>query len=78
MLAIGAASMIALFALLVIVPPLASIFGMTAIGLNHWLIVIGLSTIPTIVAEIGKLIRNRGEIAEHKNRLVRHAVPIDV
>jgi len=78
MLAVGAASMIVLFALLVIVNPLANTFGMTTLGLNHWLIIIGLSTIPTIVAEISKLIRNRGEIAEHKNRLVRHAIPTDV
>ncbi|MCL2037573.1 cation-translocating P-type ATPase [Candidatus Saccharibacteria bacterium] len=72
MLAVGAISMIVFFALLVIVPPLADIFGMTAIGLNHWLIVIGLAMVPTIAAEISKLIRNHGEKNEYKNRLVRH------
>ena len=73
LLAVGAFSMVALFALLVLVPPLAGFFGVVALSLNHWLIVIGLVIIPTIVAEISKLIKNRNEVAEYKGRLVRHA-----
>lgn len=72
-LLISAGSMIALFALLVIVPPLANIFGMVAIGMHHWFIVIGLSVIPTIVAEIGKFIQNYGDRVRYKNRLVHHS-----
>ncbi|MCL2528894.1 MAG: cation-translocating P-type ATPase [Coriobacteriia bacterium] len=72
LLALGAFSMVALFALLVVVPPLASFFGVVPLGLNHWLIVIGLVLIPTIVAEISKFVSNQSEAAEYKDRLVKH------
>jgi len=77
MLALGAVVMVTSFALLVIAPYLADIFGMVAIGVNHWLIVAGLATIPTIVAEVNKFIRNRSETAEYKNRLVQHVSSTD-
>ena len=77
MLAVGAFSMVALFALFIVVPFFADLFGMVSIGLNHWLIVAGLVTIPTIVAEISKLIRNRSETAAYKNRLVQHTPTLE-
>lgn len=77
MLAVGALAMVALFASFILVPPLADIFGMVSIGLNHWLIVAGLVTIPTIVAEISKFIKNRSEMTEYKGRLVRHTPSVD-
>jgi len=77
LLAIGAASMVTLFALFVVVPVFANTFGTTALSFNHWLIVIGLSIVPTIAAEIHKFIQNHGETAEHQNRLVRHPLPTD-
>ncbi|MCL2671835.1 MAG: cation-translocating P-type ATPase [Clostridiales bacterium] len=70
----AALGMIALFALLVLLPPLHNIFGVTSMGLYHWLLVIGLSLIPTITAEIGKCIQNRIETRRHKRRLVRHRI----
>jgi calcium-translocating P-type ATPase len=77
MLALGAAAMIVLFASFIIIPQLAGVFGMVAIGLNHWLIVAGLVTIPTIVAEISKFIKRRSEAVEYEGRLVRHIPSVD-
>jgi len=71
-LGVSAASMIALFAIFVLIPPVGQIFGMAAISGYHWLIAAGLSLIPTIVAEIGKLILNKGENLRYKHRLVHH------
>lgn len=73
-LVISAVGMIALFALLVIVPSFAEIFGMVTISIKHWLIVIGLSLVPSIVAEIGKFVQNSSEMRQHKRRLVRHDI----
>jgi len=71
-LAAGAFAMIALFALIVIVPPFAHIFGMVSISPYHWLISIGLSLVPTLTAEIGKLIQSGVETRRNRRRLVRH------
>ncbi|MCL2869919.1 cation-translocating P-type ATPase [Candidatus Saccharibacteria bacterium] len=57
MLAVGACTMVALFALFILVPVFANLFGMASMGLSHWLIVLGLVPIPTIVAEVSKLKR---------------------
>jgi len=73
-LALSAAAMIVLFALLVLIPPAAWFFGMTALSLEHWLIAIGLSLVPTITAELGKLIKNGCERTSRGRRLVRHTV----
>jgi len=59
MLAVGAFAMILLFASFVAVPIFNNLFGVVAISLKHWLLAIGLSLIPTIVAEIGKLFKKR-------------------
>ena len=77
-LVISVVAMLIFFAMLVIVPPLADIVGMVALSLKHWLIAIGLSLIPTIVAEIGKFISNRGEMLHYKNRLVHHITKDDI
>ncbi len=72
--------MIAVFSLLVAFPPIGKIFGLTAIGSYHWLLAAGLSLIPTVVAEIGKLIDNQTsirEINEYRNRLIRHRIRED-
>ena len=71
---ISAVGMIAVFALIVLISPLAKIFGMVSIGLWQFLIVIGLTFIPTITAEIGKYIQNNGEKLRYRRRLVRHTI----
>ena len=69
--------MIFVFALIVLIPTAADIFGMVTIGLHHWCIAIVLSIIPSFVAEIGKFVSNRSDRLQHKNRLVRHYTKID-
>ena len=71
-LVISALVMILVFALIVFIPALASIFGMVTIGWIHWLVAIVLSIIPSIVAEIVKIISNYGDRTQHKNRLIHH------
>ena len=77
-LVVSAVAMIVLFALFVLVPPLASVLGTVALSLPHWGVVIGLSIVPTIVAEIGKLVSNRGEAKQYKHRLVQHVRQSDI
>lgn len=71
-LLISSIAMILLFALLVLVKPVGAIFGLTPIGWSQWLIVIGLSIVPTIVAEIGKWLAERKEKYAYKRRLIKH------
>lgn len=68
----SALSMIALFALTTLIPPFGAIFGIGTIGPVDWLVVIGLSIIPTIVAELFKLWDNRCEIKAYRNRVLKH------
>jgi len=70
---LAAAGMVALFALIVLAPPLAHIFGMTRLSPEHWLIAAGLSLVPIFTAELGKLARSAREKREHCRRLMRHA-----
>jgi len=72
-LSYSALSMIALFGLFVLIGPVGVHFGLTTLGLDHWLIVIGLSVIPTITAELGKFFMNRSETRLYASRLVHHA-----
>lgn len=65
-------AMIGLFALIVLIPGFGNIFGIEPIALIPWLIVIGLSVLPMIVAEIGKFIDNYGMLQRYKRRLVKH------
>jgi len=67
-----AAAMIALFALFVLVEPVGSALGLAPINPIHWLLVLGLAVIPTIVAEVVKLVRNTTETHRYRRRLVRH------
>ncbi|MCL2774539.1 MAG: cation transporting ATPase C-terminal domain-containing protein, partial [Oscillospiraceae bacterium] len=69
---VSAVGMILLFAFIVLIPALAEIFGMVTISWQHWIVVIGLSLVPTVTAEIGKLIQNSGEIHQNIRRLVKH------
>jgi len=69
---ISAFAMILLFAVMVMIEPVAGIFGMVTIGYEHWLIVIGLSVVPTITAEIGKFVTNYCERVRYCRRIVRH------
>ena len=71
-------AMLVLFAAMVILPPLQFLFGLTSISVLQWLIVIGLSISPTIVAELVKLWHNRSDNNLSKRRLVRHIEPEDV
>lgn len=47
--------MLVVFTLLAAIPPVANALGMTALNGWQWLIVIGLSLVPTLVAEYGKM-----------------------
>ena len=71
-LVISVVAMIVLFASFVIIPPFAKIFGMTAIGVEHWLIAAALTIVPTVVAEIGKFTDNYSDRIQHKKRFVCH------
>jgi len=57
-LTLSALTMTILFALLVLIQPATALFGMTTLSVNHWLLAIGLSIIPTITAEIYKFTRS--------------------
>lgn len=52
---ISCAAMLAVFAALVLIPPIGGALGMCTLGWQQWLIVIGLSLIPLLIAEYGKL-----------------------
>lgn len=70
-LTISAIAMLLVFALLLIIHPVGQIFGLVPISWKHWLIAIGLSIIPTIVAEIGKWRDNQEHEKEYKTLLHR-------
>lgn len=70
-------AMIAVFSLLVAIPSLGRFFDLTFIGGYHWLIAVGLSVVPTVVAEIGKIVDNHTnirEMREYRNRVIRHRI----
>lgn len=73
----SAIAMIALFALMALIPPFGAIFGILPIGVVDWLVVIVLSVIPTIVAELFKLWDNRCEIAAYRRRVMKHDIDDD-
>ncbi len=73
----SAVAMIVLFALMALVPPFGAIFGVEPIGLTDWLVVIGLSIIPTLVAEVFKLWDNRCEIKAYRRRILKHDLDED-
>jgi magnesium-transporting ATPase (P-type) len=55
-LAISAAMMVLVFGLMVVFPAIGQVFGLTPISGIHWIAVIGLSLVPTIMREITRLI----------------------
>jgi len=55
-LALSAVIMVLLFGLMVVFPSVGQVFGLTAIGGAHWLIVFGFSLVPTSMCEISKLV----------------------
>ena len=69
-LIISAFAMTLVFALLVIIPPVGNLFGLTEIGGRHWLVILGLTLIPTVVAEIEKLLENYTNILAYRNKIV--------
>jgi magnesium-transporting ATPase (P-type) len=73
-LGLSAAVMILVFAALAAIPPVAPVFGMTAMDGYHWLIVIGLSLIPILRAEYGKLWDNYILSSMEKNRVEQQKV----
>lgn len=56
-LTMSAIAMVVVFGLLV-ATPIGNIFGLTHIGFVHWLIVIGLSVLPTLSHELGRVADN--------------------
>ena len=52
--------------IIVIVPSIRTALGLTKIELHHWLVALGLSIVPTIVAEIRKFIDNHSENSEYE------------
>jgi len=73
-LPLSAAALIILFALLAAIPAVAPIFGLTAMSGTHWLIAIGLSLIPTLRAEYGKLWDNFKLVEAEKTRVAHQKV----
>jgi len=65
-------AMVALFALMPLVPPFGAVFGVVPIGWRYWLVVIGLSIFPTAVAEVAKALNAWRERHDHAQRLVHH------
>lgn len=57
-LVISSVAMTAVIVLLAVIPSIGKFLGLTGVGIYHWFVIIGLTIIPTIVAEIGKYIDN--------------------
>jgi magnesium-transporting ATPase (P-type) len=75
-LPLSAAIMILVFAALAAIPPMAQIFGFTAMDRTHWLIAIGLSLLPILRAEYGKLWDNYILNSMEKNRVTQQKIGI--
>jgi len=73
-LPLSAAALMVLFAALAAIPPVAPIFGMTAMSGTHWLIALGLSFIPILRAEYGKLWDNYKLRTAEKNRVAQQKI----
>ena len=68
----SALAVVAAFSLLVLVEPAGAVFGLAPIGPVSWACALGLSLVPTLVAEAFKLWDNRHETWLYRRRLVRH------
>jgi len=71
-LPMSAAVMFLIFAALAAIPPVAHIFGLSAMSGVHWLITIGLSLIPIGYAEYRKFWENNLLDSMEKNRVVQN------
>ena len=72
--------MVLLLTLLVAIPQVGFIFGLTPIGLNYWLVAMGLSLLPTVVSEIGKKLDQYfygWKEKEYQRRIVKHRIEED-
>ncbi len=67
----SAIAMILVLGIVVFVPFIGAIFGVVTISLKHFAIAIGLSILPTIVAEIGKISDNHGFRSKYRRRLIK-------
>lgn len=67
----SAIAMILILGIVVFVPFIGAIFGVVTISLKHFVIAIGLSILPTIVAEIGKISDNHGLRSKYRRRLIK-------
>lgn len=65
-LIVSMSCMLLALVIIVIVPSIRTALGLTKIELHHWLIALGLSIVPTIVAEIRKFIDNNSENSEYE------------
>jgi len=77
-LTLAALSMYAAFVLFAVLPPFRFLFELVPIGIEHWLMIVGLAVVPTIVAEIGKLWARTTEKKAYRTRLVKHMPYEDV
>ncbi|MCL2842347.1 MAG: cation-translocating P-type ATPase [Oscillospiraceae bacterium] len=71
-LTLAALSMYAAFVLFAILPPFQFLFELVPMGIEHWLMIVGLAIVPTIVAELGKLHARIAEKKAYRKRLVKH------
>ena len=69
-LPLSAAIMFVVFAAIALIPPAAGVFGLTAMSGTHWLITIGLSFVPILIAEYRKFWENYLLNTVEKNRVV--------
>ena len=73
-LPISAAIMFLVLAGLVAIPPLASTLGFTALSGRHWLLALGMSFIPILIAEYGKFWDNYKYYEAEKNRVAQQKI----
>jgi magnesium-transporting ATPase (P-type) len=73
-LPLSALAMFLLLAALVGIPPVATFFGFALLDGYHWLIVIGLSVLPLIVAEYGKFWDNYKFATAERNRVAHQKI----
>jgi len=71
-LAWSALAMVVVFAVMVQVGPVGAVFGLTTITGLDWAVVVGLTIVPTVVAELFKLAGRRGDVHSQRDRLVKH------
>ena len=68
----SAAGVVAAFSALVLAEPVGAVFGLAPIGPVSWACALGLSVVPTLVAEAFKLWDNRHETWLYRRRLLHH------